>query len=46
MAANKATMSVTDAGHIYAMQSASNGLTPAASLSEMFSGLTQVCHRL
>ena len=46
MAANKATMSVTDAGHMYAMRSASNGLTPAANLSEMFFGLTQVCHRL
>ena len=42
MAANKASMSVTAAGHMYAMRSAAEGLTPAASLSEVLSGLTQV----
>lgn len=42
MAANKASMSVTTAGHMFAIRSAASGLTPAASLSEMYSGLTQV----
>ena len=43
MAANRARMGVNTAGHIYAMRSAASGLTPATSMSEIFSGLTQVC---
>ena len=43
IAANNAVMSVSNSGHILAVRSASQGLTPSASMSEIFSGLTQVC---
>ena len=43
IAANNAAMSVSNSGHILAVRSASSGLTPSASMSEIFSGLTQVC---
>jgi Zn-dependent M16 (insulinase) family peptidase len=42
IAANNAAMSVSNSGHILAVRSASSGLTPSASMSEIFSGLTQV----
>ena len=43
IAANNAAMGVPNAGHLLAIRSASSGLTPSASVSEIFSGLTQVC---
>ena len=43
IAANNAAMSVSNSGHILAVRSASSGLTPSANMSEIFSGLTQVC---
>lgn len=35
-------LSVAKYGHQFAMSAASSGLTPAASLSEVFTGITQV----
>ena len=35
-------MSVANSGHLFAIRAASSGLTPAASISEIFSGMTQV----
>lgn len=35
-------MDVASSGHIFAMRSAAADLTPAASLSEILGGLTQV----
>ena len=35
-------MSVANCGHLFAIRAASSGLTPAASISEIFSGMTQV----
>jgi Zn-dependent M16 (insulinase) family peptidase len=40
--ASKASMNVTAAGHLFAIRSSASGLTPATSLMELFSGLTQV----
>ena len=43
IAANAAAMEVSSCGHLFAIRSASNGLTPSASVSEILTGLTQVC---
>ena len=43
MLSSNLAISIADSGHRYAMMSASSGLSPAAQLTEMFSGLTQVC---
>ncbi|XP_065648891.1 presequence protease, mitochondrial isoform X2 [Hydra vulgaris] len=41
-AASDLSQSVAQSGHLYAMACAAKGLTPAAQLSELFSGLRQV----
>ena len=41
--ANNAAMNVPSRGHLFAIRSASSGLTPTANMSEIFMGLTQVC---
>lgn len=40
--ANNMVMSVAKYGHKFAMSAASSNLTPAAGLSELFAGITQV----
>ena len=37
-------MSVAHSGHLYAMTRAAKNLTPAAQISELFGGMSQVCH--